>query len=185
MRPGNNRAAKLNFNGAPETAPLSFVRPPLADCGANCRSRNSSFVVLTDPNEETPCQQPTKTKVWTARVLTGLAIAFLLLDAVIKVLQLPPAVQGTLELGFPASAVLGIGLLELACIVLYVTPRTSILGAILLTGYLGGAIASQVRVGAPVFSHILFPTYIAALAWVGLYLRDERLRILVPIRASA
>ena len=126
-----------------------------------------------------------KTRLWTARLLTGLAVAFLLMDAVIKVLQLAPAVQGTLALGFPSSAVLGIGLLELACIALYATPRTSILGAILLTGYLGGAIASQVRVGAPVFSHILFPTYVAALAWLGLYLRDDRLRILVPIRAQA
>lgn len=126
-----------------------------------------------------------KTKLWTARVLTGLVVAFLLMDAVMKVLQLPPAVQGTIALGFPASAVLGIGLLELVCLALYATPRTSILGAILLTGYLGGAIASQVRVGAPVFSHILFPTYIAALAWIGIYLRDDRLRILVPIRAQA
>jgi hypothetical protein len=132
-----------------------------------------------------PAANSTKTKLWTARVLTGFAIAFLLMDAGMKVLQLPPAVQGTIALGFPASAVLGIGLLELACIVLYATPRTSILGAILLTGYLGGAIASQVRVGAPVFSHILFPTYIAALAWIGLYLRDERVRILLPVRAHA
>jgi hypothetical protein len=132
-----------------------------------------------------PATNASKTKLWTARVLTGLAVAFLLMDAVIKVLQLPPAVQGTIALGFPASAVLGIGLLELACLALYAIPRTSILGAILLTGYLGGAIASQVRVGAPLFSHILFPTYIAALAWVGIYLRDDRLRILVPIRAQA
>jgi len=132
-----------------------------------------------------PATNPSKTTLWTGRILTGLAVAFLLMDAVIKVLQLPAAVQATLALGFPAGAVLGIGLLELACIVLYVTPRTAVLGAILLTGYLGGAIASQMRIGAPVFSHILFPTYIAALFWVGLYLRDDRLRILLPIRARA
>ncbi|MEO8334295.1 MAG: DoxX family protein [bacterium] len=124
-------------------------------------------------------------QLWAARILTGIAVAFLLLDAAMKVLQLPPAIEGTIALGFPASAVLGIGLLELACIALYVTPRTSILGAILLTGYLGGAIASQVRVGAPLLTHILFPTYIAGLYWTGLYLRDERLRVLVPIRTHA
>lgn len=132
-----------------------------------------------------PARSSSKTTLWTVRTLTGLAVAFLLMDAVVKLLQLPAAVQPTIELGFPASAVLGIGVLELVCIGLYVTPRTAILGAILLTGYLGGAIASQVRVGAPVFSHILFPMYIAALFWVGLYLRDDRLRILVPIRARA
>ena len=120
-----------------------------------------------------------KARLWTARAITGFAVAFLLMDAVMKVLQLAPAVQGTIELGFPASAVLGIGLLELACLALYTTPRTSIIGAILLTGYLGGAIASQVRVAAPVFSHILFPTYVAALLWGGLYLRDARVRGLI------
>jgi len=126
-----------------------------------------------------------KTRLWTARILTSFAVLFLLMDAVMKVLQLPPAVQGTISLGFSAGAVVGIGILELVCLALYVTPRTAILGAILLTGYLGGAIASQVRVEAPLFSHILFPTYIAALFWAGLYLRDERLRILLPVRAHA
>lgn len=130
-----------------------------------------------------PAASASQATLWTARILTGLAAVFLLFDAGIKVLQLPPAVQGTIALGFPVGTVLGIGLLELACIILYAMPRTSVLGAILLTGYLGGAIASQVRVGAPLFSHVLFPTYIAAMAWAGLYLRDDRLRILVPIRA--
>ena len=132
-----------------------------------------------------PTSNSSKTRLWTARILTGFATLFLLMDALLKVLKLPPAGQGTISLGFPVSAVLGIGIVELACLVLYITPRTSILGAILLTGYLGGAIASQVRVEAPVFSHILFPTYIAALFWAGLYLRDERLRILLPVRAHA
>ncbi len=125
-----------------------------------------------------------KIRLSTARLLSGLAIAFLFMDAVIKVLQLSPAVQATIALGFPSSAVLGIGLLELACLAIYATPRTSILGGILLTGYLGGAIACQVRVGAPVLSHILFPTYVAALVWAGLYLREVRLRNLVPVRAQ-
>ncbi|MEP7002290.1 MAG: DoxX family protein [bacterium] len=124
-----------------------------------------------------------KTQLWIARILSGLAIAFLAFDAGIKVLQLAPAVEGTLALGYPATSVLGIGLLEFACLVLYVIPRTAPLGAILLTGYLGGAVASNVRLGNPLFSHILFPTYVAALIWGGLYLRDARLRLLVPVRA--
>jgi hypothetical protein len=154
---------------------------------ADCRFPNSPFVVLVDPNEEThmPATNSSTATLWTARVLTGLAVAFLLFDAGMKVLRLTPAVEGTLALGFPATSVLGIGLLELACIIFYVTPRTSVLGAVLLTGYFGGAVASQVRVGNPLFSHILFPTYIAALVWAGLYLRDGRLRMLVLNRAHA
>ena len=87
--------------------------------------------------------------------------------------------KGTIELGYPEGDVFGIGVLLLACTVLYVIPRTSILGAILLTGYLGGAVASQVRVGNPLFTHILFPVYFACLLWAGLYLRDNRLRPIV------
>ncbi|MEO8622467.1 MAG: DoxX family protein [bacterium] len=124
-----------------------------------------------------------KTQLWTGRILSGLAIAFLVFDAGVKLLQLPVAVQGTLALGYPASSTLGIGILELACLILYIIPRTAPLGAIMLTGYLGGAVASNVRLGNPLFSHILFPTYVAALVWGGLYLRDARLRLLVPVRA--
>jgi hypothetical protein len=132
-----------------------------------------------------PATTTSKTQLWAARILTGLSVSFLLFDAIIKVIKLAPAVQGTLDLGYPASAVITIGLVELVCIAIYVIPRTSLLGAILLTGYLGGAIASQVRVGNPLFSHVLFPTYVAAMIWGGLYLRDARLRILVPIRVHA
>ncbi len=103
------------------------------------------------------------TRLWAGRILTGLAVAFLLFDATIKVLKLAPAVQeGIAELGYPAGSIVGIGVLLLVCTALDVTPRTSILGAVLLTGYLGGAVASQVRVGNPLFSHVLFPTYVAA-----------------------
>jgi hypothetical protein len=126
-----------------------------------------------------------KVQLRAAHVLTSLSVAFLLFDAVIKVLKLAPAVQGTAQLGYPASAVVGIGVVELICVAIYLIPRTSLLGAILLTGYLGGAIASQLRIGSPLFSHVLFPTYVAALIWGGLYLRDTRLRALVPVRAVA
>jgi len=115
-------------------------------------------------------------------VLTALAVLFLTFDTIIKVLVLAPAVQGTTQLGYQAGSVLWIGLIELVCLVLYLVPRTSVLGALLLTGYLGGAIATHVRVASPLLSHILFPIYIALLLWGGLYLRETRLRELVPFR---
>jgi hypothetical protein len=115
-------------------------------------------------------------------VLTTLVALFLTFDTTLKVLRLAPAVEGTAALGYPADAVLWIGLLELVCLGLYLVPRTAVLGALLLTGYLGGAIASQMRVGNPLLSHTLFPIYVALLLWGGLYLRETRLRELVPLR---
>jgi hypothetical protein len=121
--------------------------------------------------------------MWAGRILSGLAILFLLFDATVKVLQLPVAVQGTKELGYPESVIFGLGVVQVVCLVAYLVPRTSVLGAILWTGYLGGAIATHVRVGHPLFSHVLFPVYVAALLWGGLWLRDERLRAVLPVRA--
>jgi hypothetical protein len=122
------------------------------------------------------------TTVWIGRVLSALAILFLLFDSVIKVIKLPPAIEGTVKLGYPESVIVGIGIIELVCLALYVVPQTSVLGAILLTGYLGGAIATHVRVGSPLFSHTLFPIYVAALIWGGLFLREEQLRTLLSVR---
>jgi hypothetical protein len=116
------------------------------------------------------------TRLWTGRIMSALAILFLLFDTVGKLLRLAPFVEGTTQLGYPASVVLGIGVLELLCLVGYLIPRTSILGAVMLTGYLGGAVATHVRVGSPLFTHILFPIYVGVLIWGGLYLRDPRLR---------
>jgi hypothetical protein len=124
-----------------------------------------------------------KKSLWAGRIISALAVLFLLFDSVIKVTRLPVAVEGTTQLGYPESVVLGIGIVELSCLALYVFPPTSILGAILLTGYLGGAIATHVRVGNPLFTHILFPVYVAALIWGGPYLRDSRLRALIPLRS--
>jgi ABC-type uncharacterized transport system permease subunit len=124
-------------------------------------------------------------QLWAGRITSGLAIAFLLFDSAMKVLKLAPAVEGTVELGYPESAVLGIGLCQLVCLVAYAVPRTAIIGAVLMTGYLGGAIATHVRVGNPLFSHVLFPIYVAALVWGGLFLRDGRLRALVAVRSRA
>jgi DoxX-like family len=120
--------------------------------------------------------------VWTGRILSGLVVLFMLFDSVIKILKMPFAVDATVQLGYSAKVVVPIGIIELICTLLYATPRTSLLGAVLLTGHLGGAIATHLRHGDPLFSHVLFPTYIGALLWVGLLLRDPRLRELFPWR---
>lgn len=120
--------------------------------------------------------------LWAGRILSGLAILFMAFDGVIHILKIPPVVAGFGQLGYPLSAAIALGVIELVCVVLYAMPRTSILGAILLTGYLGGAIATQVRVGAPLLSTQLFPVYVALFVWGGLYLRDNGVRALIPLR---
>ena len=104
---------------------------------------------------------------------------FLLVDGVMKVMKAPVAVKGSIQLGYPESVVFGIGLVLLVCTLLDVISRTSILGAILLTGYLGGAVATHVRVGDPLFSHALFPVYFGVMVWGGLFLRNHRVRALI------
>jgi len=126
---------------------------------------------------------PSKKALWTGRVLSGLAVAFLLMDGTFKLVASPEAVHGTTELGWPATVLFGLGLLQYACLAVYLIPQTAVLGAVLWTGYLGGAIATHVRVGNPLFSHILFPVYVAAFLWLGLWLRDSRLRALLPLRS--
>ena len=118
-------------------------------------------------------------------VLSGLAVLFLLFDSAGKLLQVQPVIDGTLELGYPRDSVFSLGLVLLSCVLAYTVPRTSVLGALLLTGYLGGAVATHVRVANPLFSHVLFPTYVAAFLWGGLILRDARLRALLPIRRAS
>ena len=122
--------------------------------------------------------------LWAGRVMTGLAALFLLFDATVKVLALPLAVDATAELGYAASVVVPLGVLQLALLVLYLVPPTAVLGAVLWTGYLGGAVATHVRVGAPLLGQTLFPTYVAALLWGGLWFRDATLRSLFPVRRS-
>jgi hypothetical protein len=120
--------------------------------------------------------------VWTGRILSGLVILFMLFDSGIKLVPLDIVMQTNAQLGYPDSVNLarGLGILGLICTILYAYPRTSVLGAILLTGYLGGAIATQLRVGSPVFSHLLFGVYLGLLVWGGLFLRNERVRALIP-----
>lgn len=124
----------------------------------------------------------TKPRRIAGAVLTTLVSLFLTFDTVIKVLKLAPAMDGTTALGYPADRVFPIGIIELVCLALYLIPQTAVLGAILLTGYLGGAIATHVRAGSPLLSHTLFPIYVAVMIWGGLFLRESRLRDLVPFR---
>jgi hypothetical protein len=112
-------------------------------------------------------------------VLIGISALFLLFDAAVKVLQLPVAVDGTAQLGYSPAIVLPLGLIQVAFLIAYLIPRTSVLGAILWTGYLGGAVATHVRLGNPLFTHTLSPIYVAALIWAGLWLRDRRVRALL------
>jgi DoxX-like family len=120
--------------------------------------------------------------LWTGRIMSGLVVLFMLMDGVAKLAKPEAVVKGTMELGFPEGVIVPLGVVLIICTLLYAIPRTSILGAILLTGYLGGAIATHVRVGNPLFSHILFPVYIAVLLWGGLFLRDAHLRTFFPVR---
>jgi hypothetical protein len=108
-------------------------------------------------------------------------IVFMLFDAGVKILKLPAAVEGTVRLGYPVNTIQPIGVIALVCALLYAIPRTSILGAILLTGYLGGATATQVRVQDAWF---IFPAVLGILIWAGVYLRDERLRRLIPLNSQ-
>jgi hypothetical protein len=113
---------------------------------------------------------------WAGRIVSALVVAFLLFDGGIKVMMLEPAVEGSVQLGYPEATVFGIGLALLVSTALYAVPRTAFIGAILLTGYLGGAVATQVRVEDPWF---LFPAFFGVLVWGGLFLRNERVRALV------
>jgi hypothetical protein len=129
----------------------------------------------------TPIAPASTMRRWAGWLTSAFAVLFLILDGVLKALQVAPATEATAQLGYPERLTFGIGILELACLVVYLAPRTAPLGAILLTGYLGGAIATHVRLGSPLFS-VVFPIIIGALLWGGLFLRDARLRVLLPLR---
>lgn len=119
---------------------------------------------------------------WTGRILSAVVVLFLLLDGAIKVVEMEVVKQSLAELGYPQEIAFGLGILTLAIGVLYAIPRSAVLGAILLTGLLGGAMATHLRVGSPLFSHLLFGLYVGLMAWGGLFLRDQRLRALLPLR---
>jgi len=122
--------------------------------------------------------------IWSGRTLSGLVILFLVADGAMKLVPIPIVPETMGQLGYPTSVELarGLGIVTLLCTALYAFPRTAVLGAILLTGYMGGAMATHLRVGSPLFSHMLFGFYLGLMIWGGLYLRDERLRALIPLR---
>jgi len=129
-----------------------------------------------------PCSL-SKKALWGGRIMSGMVTAFLLFDAVIHLLKPAPVVEAFAKLHLPLSLAVELGIVELLCLVLYVIPRTSILGAVLLTGYLGGAVATQMTTSNSLFGEILFPVYVGVLVWGGIYLRDDRLRTLFPWRS--
>jgi DoxX-like family len=119
---------------------------------------------------------------WAGHIISGLVVLFLLFDGAIKLVPLEPVTETLGHLGYPPSLARSLGVLTLVCVVLYAIPQTSVLGAILLTGLLGGAIATHLRVGSPIFSHLLFGVYLGVMIWGGLYLRDDRVRALIPLK---
>jgi hypothetical protein len=124
-----------------------------------------------------------KKMVWAGRIVSGLPVLFLLLDGVMKLIKPAPVIEATTQLGYMESSIVGMGVALLASTILYAIPRTAVLGAILLTGYLGGAVATHVRVGGPLFS-IIFPIIFGVLIWGGLWLRDQRIRSLIPLSSK-
>jgi DoxX-like protein len=118
-----------------------------------------------------------KTSRWAGRIISGLVVIFLLFDAITKLMKVPQVLEATVRLGFPVGALSVIAVIPLVCTVIYAIPRTAILGAVLLTGYLGGAVATQLRVGSPAFENV-FPVLFGVLVWLGVYLRDMRVRAL-------
>jgi hypothetical protein len=138
-----------------------------------------SSQVLPTLADTAPVSKPAR---WLGRVLSGLVILFLLFDGAIKLVPWPVVTETMDRMGYGSSEMLArsLGVITLVCTVLYAVPPTSILGAILLTGYLGGAMASHVRIGSPLFSHILFGFYLGVMVWGGLWLRNRSLRALIP-----
>jgi hypothetical protein len=122
-----------------------------------------------------------KGQVWAGRVISALVVLFLLIDAVMKFMKPPPVLEACAKLGLPVDLITPIGVLLLICTVLYLIPRTALLGLVLLTGYFGGAVAIHLRAGDPLWTHAFFPVYVGVLAWLGLYLRDDRVRRLAAL----
>ena len=125
-----------------------------------------------------------RSRTWPGWLMSGLVIVFMLMDAVMHLTRIPPVVEAFNRLGYPLSAALPMAAVAMVSVLLYAWPRTAILGAILLTGYLGGAVAIHLRVGSNLFGEMLFPVYVGILMWGGLYVRDARVRSLIPIRRA-
>jgi hypothetical protein len=136
------------------------------------------YEIETDETEiKMATSDSNKGALWAGRIISALPALFLLFDGIMKLVKPVFVVEATVQLGYPESVIVGLGVVLIACTILYLIPRTAVLGAILLTGYLGGAVATHVRVGGPLFS-IIFPVILGAMLWGGLYFRDERVRSL-------
>ena len=118
---------------------------------------------------------------WPGYIVSALPVLFLVMDGVGKLIKPEPVVTATTELGYSESVIVPLGIILLTAVIIYLIPPTAVLGAILLTAYLGGAVATHVRIGNPLFTHTLFPVYLGIMLWLGLYLRDRRLRRLIPL----
>ncbi len=125
-----------------------------------------------------PAARPVS-RPWAGRIVSGLPVAFLIFDSVIKLVKIGPVTESMARMGYPDHLARGIGLLEICCLAVYLVPRWAALGATLLTGFLGAAVATHLRLGDPLGSHTLFPIYVATMLWAGLWLRDARVRALV------
>lgn len=125
-----------------------------------------------------------KKMIWAGRILSGIVILFMVMDGVLHMTKVPPVVDAFARLGWPIGLAVTLAIVELVCTAFYAYPRTTILGAILLTGYLGGAVATHLRVGSSLFGETLFPVYIGILMWGGLYGREARLRAIIPFSKS-
>ncbi|GAA4861003.1 DoxX family protein [Paenibacillus vulneris] len=121
-----------------------------------------------------------KGRLWTGRILSWVTILFMLFDGVFKLIKPAPVIEGTVTLGYAEHHIMVIGILGLIPTILYAIPRTSVLGALLLTAYFGGVVATHIRMDAPLFTHTLFPIYLAVLTWGGIWLRDDKVRKLLP-----
>ncbi len=129
-----------------------------------------------------PAAPDPKSRIWAGRIMSGLVVFFLTADSIMKLMRASFVLKESERLGLPLNLTVPIGIILLICTILYAVPRTSVLGAILLTGYLGGAVLTLLRAGDPVFSHVLFPIYMGVVLWGGLFARDRRLRALIPWR---
>jgi len=130
----------------------------------------------------TPAHDISRARLWTARIMSGMVIAFMLFDGIGKIAKPAPVTESTLALGFAEGHLATMGILGILCTILYAVPRTRFLGALLLTGYLGGAVTAHFRIDNPLWTHMLFPVYIAVLAWGAVWLSDRRFRNLLRER---
>ena len=129
----------------------------------------------------TQASSVSKGRLWTGRIISAVVVLFLLFDSITKVLKVRAVIEASAQLGYPVSAIVTIGIILLVCTVFYIIPQTAVLGAILLTGYLGGAVAANLRIASPMFN-TFFPIAFGVLAWIGIFLREPRLGTVMPLR---